>query len=84
MGKSEHCPNCGLQYRIWIQKLERQVCDECNPKEFKELHKENVRQHKKRFIGQEHITENTFFPKRTLTRKERSIGSKGMYRRQQK
>ena len=63
MEKSEHCPNCGLQYRIWIQKLERQVCDECNPEDFKELHKKNVRQHKKRFVGQEHITENTIFPK---------------------
>ena len=81
MGKSEHCPNCGLQYRIWIQKLEQLVCDECNPKEFKELHKKNVRQHKKRFVGQEHITEHTFFP----TNKER-LGKlmSHQHRRQQK
>ena len=81
MGKSEHCPNCGLQYRIWIQKLERQVCDECNPEEFKELHKKNVRQHKKRFVGQEHITEHTFFP-RDASRSEMHTHDK--YRRQQK
>ena len=82
MGKSEHCPNCGLQYRIWIQKLEQQVCDECNPKEFKELHKKNVRQHKKRFIGQEHITEHTFFP--TEKKPTNYRDARGEYRRQQK
>jgi len=82
MSDKHFCPTCGLEYRIWVEKLEQKVCDQCNPKEFEELHKENVRQHKKRFVGQEHITENTFFPKRTLTRKERAYGNK--YRRTQK
>jgi len=63
MEDKHYCPTCGLEYRIWIAKLEQKVCDQCNPKEFEELHKENVRGHKKRFVGQQHITENTFFPK---------------------
>jgi len=60
---SSYCDQCGLQFRMWTRKLEHQVCDQCNPKEFKELHEGNVRQHKKRFVGQQHITEHTFFPK---------------------
>ncbi len=63
MSDKHYCPTCGLKFRIWVEKLEQKVCDQCNPKEFKELHDNNVRQHKKRFVGQEHITENTFFPK---------------------
>lgn len=63
MEDKHYCSTCGLEYRIWVEKLEQKVCDQCNPKEFEELHKENVRGHKKRFVGQQHITENTFFPK---------------------
>ena len=80
MANKHYCPTCGLEYRIWVEKLEQKVCDQCNPKEFEELHKQNVRQHKKRFVGQQHITENTFFPKH-----DSGIGSGRLVgRRQQK
>ena len=81
MSDKHFCPTCGLEYRLWVEKLERKVCDQCDPKEFKELHKENVRQHKKRFVGQQHITENTFFPRHASG--SVAYGYK-KYRRQQK
>ena len=60
---SSYCKQCGLQFRIWTRKLEQQVCDECEPEKFKELHQENINNIKKKQMGQEHITEHTFFPK---------------------
>ncbi len=80
MSDKHFCPTCGLEYRLWVEKLEQKVCDQCDPKEFKELHKENVRQHKKRFVGQEHITEHTFFP----SNKSRFGSHQKTYRREQK
>jgi len=78
MEDKHYCSTCGLEYRIWVEKLEQKVCDQCNPKEFEELHKQNVRNHKKRFLGQQHITENTFFPS------DKSRFGSHQYRRQQK
>jgi len=60
---SKHCKRCGLKYRNWVSMLEVKVCDECEPEKFKELHNKNVTAIKKRTLGQEHITEHTFFPK---------------------
>jgi len=60
---NHHCNRCGLAYRNWVSKLEKPVCDECEPEKFKQLHNKNVTSIKKRIIGQEHITEHTFFPK---------------------
>ena len=61
--KKNYCQNCGLMYRDWIHKAELTVCDECDPEKFATLHKQNIRRIKRRTIGQEHITEHTFFPK---------------------
>ena len=61
--KAKHCKRCGLKYRKWVSMLEVKVCDECEPEKFKELHNKNITAIKKRTVGQEHITEHTFFPK---------------------
>ena len=47
-----------------MHKTEFQICDECDPVKFKELHEENLRTFKKKEVGQQHITEHTFFPKK--------------------
>jgi hypothetical protein len=60
--RTNYCPKCGLMYRLWIQKGEKYICDECDPKLFKEEHEKNVTNFKRRTVGQQHITENTFFP----------------------
>jgi ribosome-binding protein aMBF1 (putative translation factor) len=67
--KKNYCQNCGLMYRDWIHKAELTVCDECEPEKFATLHKQNIRRIKRRTIGQEHITENTFFPAVPTTKK---------------
>jgi|TARA_R110002096_G_scaffold399549_1_gene595989 hypothetical protein len=43
-------------------KGENYICDECDPELFKEEHQKNVTNFKRRKVGQQHITENTFFP----------------------
>jgi hypothetical protein len=58
-----YCQKCGLQYRIWSHKIENPICDECEPEKFEEQHKKSIVFHKKRNVGQSHITEHTFFPK---------------------
>ena len=50
-------------FRLWMHKTEHNICDECEPKKFKELHETNLRTYKKKEVGQLHITEHTFFPK---------------------
>jgi hypothetical protein len=62
---NNYCRQCGLMFRKWAHRTEEPVCDECNPKEFKELHEKNLRTNRRRSVGQQHITENTFFPKLT-------------------
>ena len=79
MGK--YCSQCGLQFRLWMYKTEYQICDECDPKKFQELHKENIRNHKYRMRGQQHITEHTFFPAEEPYPKK---GKRNIYRREQK
>ena len=81
--RNTYCKTCGLEFRKWVIKTHNTVCDQCNPKKFKELHDTNLRAFKKKKIGQEHLTENTWFPK------EDGIGraqgkSHIYYRRQQK
>jgi hypothetical protein len=64
-----------------MHKTEHNICDECEPKKFKELHETNLRTHKKKEVGQQHITEHTFFPK-NVSASEKS--KKYEYRRTQK
>ena len=59
----EFCPTCGLEYRHWAIKIEESVCEECKPKEFNDLYKHNLTHMKRKKLGQEHITEHTWFPK---------------------
>ena len=63
MGK-DYCPKCGLQYRRSQIKLRMGICEECEPDKFKEQYEMDLVYMQKRNMGQEHITENTFFPKR--------------------
>jgi len=63
-----------------MHKTEHNICDECEPKKFKELHETNLRTHKKKEVGQQHITEHTFFPK-NVSASEKS--KKYEYRRTQ-
>ena len=57
-----HCPTCGLEYRASAVIDRKGICDECDPEGFKEQYNKDIAWMKKRTIGQEHITENTFFP----------------------
>jgi hypothetical protein len=59
-----YCPKCGLQYRLWNVKIENKACDECEPDKYKELHATNIQRRKTLHMGQEHITEHTFFPRK--------------------
>jgi ribosomal protein S27AE len=79
--RNNYCPQCGLMFRLWMHKTEHAVCDECDPVKFKELHKQNLRTYKKKEVGQQHITEHTFFPK-TPSASERNRNFD--YRRAQK
>ena len=63
MKGKEFCPTCGLEYRQWAIKINKLICDECEPSAFSDLHKENLTSMKRRTVGQEHITEHTWFPK---------------------
>ena len=63
-----------------MHKTEHNICDECEPKKFKELHETNLRTYKKKEVGQQHITEHTFFPK-NVSASEKS--KKYEYRRTQ-
>tara|TARA_Y100001937_G_scaffold127486_1_gene199905 strand:- start:897 stop:1151 length:255 start_codon:yes stop_codon:yes gene_type:complete len=58
-----YCPTCGLQYRLWSVKIENKACDECEPEKYKKLHAANIQRRKTLLMGQEHITEHTFFPR---------------------
>ncbi len=73
--RTNYCPRCGLMYRLWVHKAERNICDECEPEKFKELHDQNITNYKRRKVGQQHITEHTFFPDhpKDTTRKDRFI-----------
>ena len=64
MMRKNYCQQCGLMYRLWMHKTEHEVCDECEPEKFKELHNQNIQTIKKRTRGQEHISEHHFFPKK--------------------
>jgi len=73
--RDNYCSQCGLMYRLWIHKVERKVCDECEPEKFKELYNENISIVKKRTRGQKHITEHHYFPDapKKTQRKDRYI-----------
>jgi len=58
------CPNCGLEYRRWAINLEEFVCEECNWHEWNTLVSKNITLMKRRKVGQEHITEHSWFPKK--------------------
>jgi len=82
--KGKHCERCGLKYRNWVSILEVKVCDECEPEKFKELHNKNITAIKKRTVGQEHITEHTFFPKHIGTNFKINWGKAKWFSRKQR
>jgi len=63
MHKGTYCSKCGLEYRHWLVKIEEDVCEECNPEEYRKIYTKNIGHMKKRLHNQEHITEHTWFPK---------------------
>ena len=65
---TRYCRRCGLQYRKWNIQTEFQACEECEPDKYRKIYNTNVTQIKKRTVGQDHITEHTFFPKKTYVR----------------
>jgi len=68
MGK-DYCPKCGLQYRRSQIKLRMGICEDCEPTKFKEQYEMDLVYMQKRNMGQEHITEHTFFPKKAVSKK---------------
>ena len=80
--RNHFCRTCGLEFRKWVRKTHNTVCDQCEPEKFKELHTQNLRLFKTRKIGQEHLTESTWFPKENNQTKGANYRHK--YRRQQK
>ena len=68
MGK-DYCPKCGLQYRKSQIKMRMGICEECEPTKFKEQYETDLVYMQKRNMGQEHITEHTFFPKKAISKK---------------
>ena len=80
MGK-DYCPKCGLQYRKSQIKMRMGICEECEPTKFKEQYEMDLVYMQKRNMGQEHITEHTFFPKKVVSKKYQPFF---YYRREQK
>jgi hypothetical protein len=58
-----YCKICGLQYRRWAVAVHNPACEDCEPEKYLKLRKTNITAIKKRTVGQEHITENSWFPK---------------------
>jgi len=54
------CPKCGLEYTQGQIKMRMGVCEECEPDKFKEQYETDINRVYK--MGQQHITEHTFFP----------------------
>ena len=77
----EYCPKCGLEYRKSQIKMRAGICEECEPKKFKEQYEKDIVYMQARNMGQEHITEHTFFPKKAVSRQYQELK---WYRRQQK
>ena len=65
----DYCPKCGLQYRQSQIKMRMGICEECEPDKFKEQYEMDLVYMQKRNMGQEHITEHTFFPKKAPSKK---------------
>lgn len=63
-----YCKICGLQYRKWAVDVESPACEDCQPEKYAKIRKTNITAIKKRVVGQEHITENSWFPKYIGTR----------------
>ena len=59
-----YCKICGLQYRKWAVDVETPACEDCEPEKYLKIRKTNITAIKKRTVGQEHITENSWFPKK--------------------
>jgi len=57
-----YCPKCGLEFRRYQVLMRMGICQECEPDKFKEQHDTDIKRMIKRNVGQEHITEYTFFP----------------------
>ena len=57
------------------------ICEDCEPEKFKEQYEKDLVYMQKRNMGQEHITEHTFFPKKAPSRQYQMFK---WYRRQQK
>jgi len=76
-----YCPICGLQYTKSQIKMRAGICQECEPEKFKEQYEKDIVYMQTRNMGQEHITEHTFFPKKAPSRQYQEFK---WYRRQQK
>jgi len=55
------------------------ICEDCEPEKFKEQYEKDIITMQKRRIGQEHITEHTFFPKKAPSK---TYQPKKWYRRE--
>ena len=64
MANNEYCNRCGLEYRKSQIQMRMGICEDCEPEKFKEQYEKDIITMQKRRIGQEHITEHTFFPKK--------------------
>ena len=84
MRKGTYCSKCGLEYRRWLVRIEEDVCEECNPEEYRKIYTKNIGHMKKRLHNQEHITEHTWFPKDILTTAFPNMKDNKYNRRQQK
>jgi hypothetical protein len=63
-----YCSICGLQYRKWAVDVHNPACEDCEPEKYAKLRKTNITAIKKRTLGQQHITEHSWFPKYIPTR----------------
>jgi hypothetical protein len=66
---SNYCSICGLQYRKWACDVHKPACEDCEPEKYLKLRETNITSIKKRTIGQQHITEHTWFPKKSKEKK---------------
>ena len=77
----DYFPKCGLQYRRSQIKMRMGICEECEPDKFKEQYEMDLVYMQKKNMGQEHITEHTFFPKKAVSKRYQK---NKWYRREQK
>lgn len=57
-----YCPKCGLEYTQSQIIMRMGICQECDPDKFKVQYETDINRIQKKKVGQQHITEHTFFP----------------------